>query len=125
MQRSSSPVPAHAVVPAYEADDGRIDPEISCSRCDAVCCRLTVLVMPEDDVPRHLVDRTAEGLEVMARDDEGWCVAIDHQHMRCGIYARRPGICRKFAMGGAYCRDEREAYRDQLARGIPLTVIPF
>ena len=31
--------------------------------------------------------------------------------MCCSIYDQRPGICRKFAMGSAYCRDERETYR--------------
>jgi Fe-S-cluster containining protein len=122
MSRSTvSPV---ALAPAYGEDDARIDPGVSCGACDAVCCRLTVLVMPEDDVPRHLVERDIHGLDVMARDEEGWCMAIDHQHMRCGIYEQRPGICRKFAMGGAYCRDERRSYREQLARGIPLTVMP-
>ena len=122
MSRSTvSPV---ALAPAYGEDDARIDPGVSCGACDAVCCRLTVLVMPEDDVPRHLVERDIHGLDVMARDEEGWCVAIDHQLMRCGIYEQRPGICRKFAMGGAYCRDERRSYREQLARGIPLTVMP-
>jgi len=118
-----SAIPLSVVVPAHDPDDERIDPDVSCSACDAVCCRLTVLVMPEDDVPRHLVERNANGLEVMARDEEGWCVAVDHHHMRCGIYAQRPGICRKFAMGGAYCRDERAAYQEQLARGIPLTIV--
>jgi Fe-S-cluster containining protein len=120
----SSTTSPPAVVPAYEADDARIDPAVSCSACDAVCCRLTVLVMPEDDVPRHLVERNIDGLEVMARDEEGWCAAIDHHHMRCGIYEQRPGICRRFAMGGAYCRDERKSYRELVARGIPLTVLP-
>jgi Fe-S-cluster containining protein len=115
---------SHATVPAYEPDDARIDPDVSCSACDAVCCRLTVLVMPEDNVPRHLVERDVHGMEVMAHDEEGWCVAIDHRHMRCGIYDQRPGICRRFAMGGAYCRDERASYREQIARGIPLTVLP-
>jgi Fe-S-cluster containining protein len=110
-------------LPAYSDDDTRVDPSVSCSACDAVCCRLTVVVMPEDRVPRHLVERTSKGLEVMARDEEGWCVAIDHQHMRCSIYEQRPGICRKFAMGSAYCRDERENYREQVARGIPLTLV--
>jgi len=118
-----SPLDSSAVAPAYAADDGRIDPAVSCSACDAVCCRLTVLVMPEDDVPRHLVERDIHGLDVMARDEEGWCVAVDHQHMRCGIYEHRPGICRKFAMGGAYCRDERASYQEQVSRGIPLTVV--
>ena len=37
-------------------------------------------------------------------------------------YDDRPGICRKFAMGSAYCRDERAVYREQVARGIPLVL---
>lgn len=87
-----------------------------------MCCRLTVVVMPEDRVPRHLVERTAAGLDVMARDEEGWCVAVDHRHMHCSIYEERPGVCRRFAMGSAYCRDERDVYREQVSRGIALTL---
>lgn len=104
-------------------DDQRIDPTVSCSRCDAVCCRLTVVVMPEDNVPDHLVDRTSQGLNVMARGEDGWCVAVDPLHMRCTIYDQRPGICRKFAMGSAYCRDEREKYRNDRPGNIPLSLV--
>lgn len=111
-----------APIDATNATDA-IDPGVSCQACDAVCCRLTVLVMPDDRVPRHLVDRTPEGLEVMAHDEEGWCVAVDHRHMHCSIYDLRPAICREFAMGSAHCREERAAYRDLVARGIPLTVV--
>ncbi|UWX04676.1 YkgJ family cysteine cluster protein [Pseudoxanthomonas sp. NC8] len=102
---------------------GAPPPEPLCSRCDAVCCRLTVVLMPEDRVPRHLmVVRNAQGVEVMARNDEGWCAAVDPLHMRCSIYADRPTICRRFAMGAAYCLDIRDTYRTQLQRGIPLTL---
>ena len=105
-----------------DTDDSavNIDPGVSCQSCDAVCCRLTVVVMPEDNVPRHLVERTTRGLEVMARDEEGWCVAVDHRHMHCSIYDQRPAICRKFAMGGPACREVRADYADRNARGIPL-----
>lgn len=103
-------------------DDQRVDPTVSCSRCDAVCCRLTVVVMPEDNVPEHLVDRTSQGLSVMAHGEDGWCVAVDPLHMRCTIYDQRPGICRKFAMGSAYCRDEREKYSRGDAKVIPLSL---
>jgi Fe-S-cluster containining protein len=48
----------------------------------------------------------------MAHGADGWCIALDRARMCCGIYAARPAICRKFAMGGAYCRDERERYAD-------------
>jgi Fe-S-cluster containining protein len=94
-------------------DDDRIDPSVSCSRCEAVCCRLTVLVMPEDAVPRHLVERDAHGLEVMARGEDGWCVALDPLRMCCSIYDQRPGICRRFEMGGGYCRATRKDYQER------------
>lgn len=91
-----------------------------CARCDAVCCRLTVVLQPEDRIPAHYTTQTAAGLHVMARDDEGWCVAIDAAHMRCSIYDSRPDVCRRFAMSGPYCRELRADYRDRNARGIPL-----
>ena len=36
--------------------DELIDPKVQCSDCDAVCCRLTVIVFPEDQVPRWMVE---------------------------------------------------------------------
>ncbi|GAA3920212.1 YkgJ family cysteine cluster protein [Luteimonas lutimaris] len=107
-----------------DADFDGVDPSVSCDACDAVCCRLTVVLMPEDRVPRHLTTRTEHGLEVMARDEEGWCVAVDQHRMCCSIYEQRPAICRKFAMGSAYCRDERATYRAQMANAIPLQLVP-
>jgi Fe-S-cluster containining protein len=91
-----------------------------CARCDAVCCRLTVVLQPEDRIPARFSDRTSAGLSVMARDEEGWCVAIDAAHMRCSIYDSRPQVCRRFKMDGPYCHEVREDYRDRNARGIPL-----
>jgi Fe-S-cluster containining protein len=98
------------------------EPPIHCDNCDAVCCRLTVVLLPGDDVPEHLTTITEAGLHVMARDDEGWCVGIDHSRMCCSIYANRPAICRKFRMGGPYCREVRADYADRRARGIALTL---
>ena len=94
----------------------------SCDRCDAVCCRLTVVLMAEDDVPPRFTAFNAHGVEVMARDEDGWCVAIDQGRMCCSIYQQRPAICRKFEMGGRYCREVRADYADRNARGIPLTM---
>lgn len=93
-----------------------------CERCDAVCCRLTVMVDPSDRIPNHLTSVTPQGWHVMARDEEGWCVAIDAARMCCSIYETRPAICRRFVMSGPYCRDVRATYDDQRRRGIPLTL---
>ena len=65
-----------------------------CARCDAVCCRLTVVLQPEDRIPAHYTTHTAAGLHVMARDE----------------------------MSGPYCRELRADYRDRNARGIPLVL---
>lgn len=93
-----------------------------CDHCDAVCCRLTVVLMADDDVPLRFTTRNAHGVEVMARDEDGWCVAIDQRRMCCSIYGQRPAICRKFEMGGPYCREVRADYADRNARGIPLAL---
>ena len=110
---------------SYESrpDDHVVDRTVSCSRCDAVCCRLTVVLLPGDDVPAQFVGHDERGLRVMARGADGWCSALDHERMCCGIYEQRPSICRKFAMGSAYCRDERAKYMFEPAKGIPLRVI--
>lgn len=93
-----------------------------CARCDAVCCRLTVVVQPVDRIPAHLTAHTAAGLTVMARDAEGWCVAIDAARMCCSIYDTRPDVCRRFTMSGPYCLAVRTDYRDSMSRGIPLAL---
>ena len=77
-----------------------------CGRCDAVCCRLTVVLQPEDRVPLHMTT-TQDGLHVMARDEEGWCVALDSARMCCSCYETRPEVCRRFAMAGPYCLEVR------------------
>lgn len=91
-------------------DDARVDPGVACSRCEAVCCRLTVVLMPEDDVPRQYIAREPGGLAVMAHGEDGWCAALDRSQMRCGIYERRPDVCRRFTMGAGYCRSVREDF---------------
>lgn len=93
-----------------------------CDRCDSVCCRLTVVLQPEDRIPAHLTTHTDAGLHVMARDAEGWCVAVDAARHCCSIYATRPQVCRRFAMAGPYCREIRADYAERNARGIPLTL---
>jgi hypothetical protein len=43
-----------------------VDPSVQCTACEAVCCRLTVVLMPEDHVPDWLVAHDHGGLETMA-----------------------------------------------------------
>lgn len=81
-----------------------------CACCDAVCCRLTVVLEPEDNIPEHLTTHLPDGLHAMAHREDGWCAALDRTHMNCGIYENRPAACRRFAMGGPYCNALRGEY---------------
>lgn len=93
---------------------------ISCASCDALCCQLTVVLGGGDAVPAHLTTRLPGGLYVMAKDEDGWCVALDGQQMKCRIYDSRPAVCRSFVMGGPYCRSERDEHARQNHRTIAL-----
>ena len=64
-----------------------------------------------DDPPEQYVDEDEDGVQIMGKGDDGWCAALDREHMRCGIYERRPLVCREFAMAGADCHAERAAWR--------------
>lgn len=86
-----------------------------CSRCLAACCRLTVILQPDDHVPDDLTTHSPEGLHVMKRGEDGWCVALNREHMNCGIYETRPSVCRRFAMNGAYCRAIHAEWRMPVA----------
>lgn len=94
-----------------------------CQRCDAVCCRLTVVLTAQDTVSADLTAVTGQGLTVMARTDDGWCVAMDTTRMACSIYADRPSACRRFVMGGPYCRCVRGDYAHRRSNQIPLRVL--
>ena len=82
-------------------------PSVSCSTCRANCCKLEVLLMGEDDVPDFLIHIDRWGGHVMARLDDGWCAALDRETLLCGIYERRPTLCRDYELGGSDCLQER------------------
>lgn len=67
--------------------------------------------MGEDDPPARFVETDRWGGQVMARLSDGLCAALDRDTNRCTIYARRPGVCRDFDMGGDDCITERSAAR--------------
>ena len=87
-----------------------------CSNCQACCCLLPVLLMPEDSPPKALIVVDEHGLSVLAKDDDGWCVALDRETFRCTIYEQRPQVCRDFREGGSDCRAERAQWRAQVQR---------
>lgn len=91
----------------HMAPDAGENVSFTCADCEACCCRLEVMLAGDDDVPAHYAATDRWGGEVMARLDDGWCAALDRKSLRCRIYARRPAVCREFAVGADDCLAER------------------
>jgi Fe-S-cluster containining protein len=83
--------------------------KISCSNCQACCCRLEVMIISDTGVPQRHIAVDEWGSETMLRLSDGWCSAMDRETFMCSIYENRPWICREFEMGSPECRDERLA----------------
>jgi Fe-S-cluster containining protein len=92
-----------------------------CERCAGSCCQLTVVIDANDAIPPELVQLVDDGPPRMRRADDGACVALDRSTFRCTIYDARPATCRRFVMGGGYCRSIRNEDRVRIEREISLT----
>jgi uncharacterized protein len=85
------------------------DTRVSCVSCEACCCRLEVMLVTDTGVPESFIETDEWGGRNMARLEDGWCSALDRNTMNCTIYAKRPWICREFAVGEYECISERAA----------------
>ena len=83
------------------------EPEITCSTCQACCCRLEVMIISDTGVPSEHIATDKWGGETMLRLDDGLCSALDRETFMCSIYEKRPWICREFEMGSYECINER------------------
>ena len=83
------------------------DNEVTCSNCQACCCRLEVMIITDTGVPDEHITLDERGNESMLRLKDGWCSALDRETFMCSIYENRPWICREFEMGSSECRNER------------------
>lgn len=82
--------------------------EVSCSNCQACCCRLEVILFTETGVPDRHIAYDQWGGETMLRLEDGWCSALDRETLMCSIYEKRPWACRAFEMGSYDCKTERK-----------------
>ena len=81
--------------------------QVTCSDCQASCCRLEVMIITDTGVPEEHIALDKWGGETMLRLEDGWCSALDRDTFLCTIYENRPWICREFEMGSYECLNER------------------
>lgn len=91
-------------------DQNYPDPTVTCSSCQACCCRLEVMIITDTGVPQHHIQVDEHGGETMRQLDDGLCSALDRDTMMCTIYNSRPWVCRVFEMGSYECIVERKEH---------------
>lgn len=109
-----------------EADPHAAQPradDLDCQSCGACCVEAgAVILAEEDDVPATLVQRVAN-LRCMATEGTSFrCVALlgtVGRSVGCGIYGRRPDVCRTFDAGSDECLAARDAMDQKRAQAGP------
>lgn len=83
-----------------------------CANCPAACCtwEAEITAGHDDSIPYHLIGLSEYGYRVMARGEDGYCLALDKTTMRCSIYDHRPFDCREFNVDGRGCRSARRLH---------------
>ena len=72
-----------------------IDCENRVALCKAACCRLNVVLSPQD-VQEGVVSWDSERPFLNAQDSKGYCVHLEGPACRCSVYAYRPAACRVY-----------------------------
>ncbi|MCW8860422.1 MAG: YkgJ family cysteine cluster protein [Deltaproteobacteria bacterium] len=87
------------------------DLEVTCTNCEASCCRLEAMLFNDTEIPDKFIVINTRGESSMKRLEDGWCAALNRKTMTCTIYEKRPWICREFEMGEDECISARAANR--------------
>jgi hypothetical protein len=82
-------IPDKYSLPAAEP----IDCENRVALCKAACCRLSVLLSPQD-LAEGIVSWDPRRRYFNSQDADGYCVHLERPPCRCSIYANRPAPCR-------------------------------
>lgn len=93
--------------------------------CQSFCCRMLVRLKP------HEREETRDGTppkSFIDKDEEGYCIHFDRNTSLCGIWDRRPEICREYECNSDFLLQValREEFRNivELARKAATTYIP-
>jgi hypothetical protein len=85
-------------------------PDIDCASiipvCKARCCTLTVYCSAQDLDERVVQWDYSRPYRIRKREDD-YCVHSEPETKRCGIYDKRPAICRTYD-----CRDDKRIWVD-------------
>jgi len=86
-------------------------PDIDCAAimpiCKARCCKLTVCLSRQDLDEKEILWDYGKPYQIRKREDDGYCWHNDPKTQGCGVYQRRPAICRSYD-----CRTDIRIWKD-------------
>jgi hypothetical protein len=83
-----------------------IDCENRVALCKAACCRLSVLLSPQD-LAEGIVSWDSRRRYFNSQEPDGYCAHLERPACRCAIYANRPAACRIYD-----CRNDGRIWVD-------------
>lgn len=83
-----------------------IDCENRVALCKAACCRLSVLLAPQD-LAEGIVRWDSRRRYFNAQEPDGYCVHLERPGCRCAVYEARPAACRIYN-----CRNDDRIWVD-------------
>jgi hypothetical protein len=83
-----------------------IDCESRVALCKAACCRLNVILSPQD-LAEGIASWDPQRPYFNAQDAAGYCTHLEQPACRCSIYANRPAPCRIYD-----CRHDSRVWTD-------------
>ncbi|MDQ4098381.1 MAG: YkgJ family cysteine cluster protein [Actinomycetota bacterium] len=89
-----------------EAPEVIVDCDARMHVCHAVCCKLKFPLNTEE-VETGVVKWDIGHPYIIRQESSGWCTHNDTATGRCGIYADRPGICRRYS-----CANDTRIWKD-------------
>jgi Fe-S-cluster containining protein len=86
-----------------DPEDPQPPAEVNCAErmhiCHAVCCRLNFALSPEE-VDAGAVKWDLGSPYFIRHEKNGYCTHNDETTGGCGVYADRPGVCRRYSCAG-------------------------
>lgn len=99
-----------AIAIAVEPEEAPAPVEVNCAErmhvCHAVCCKLN-FALTAGEVDAGKVKWDLGYPYYVRRNADGWCTHHDRDSGACGVYADRPGVCRRYS-----CANDGRIWKD-------------
>lgn len=96
----------------------RVDCESRLETCEAACCTIFRVFLSASEVRRGELLWDLEQPYQLLKGPDGHCVHLDVETLRCGVWDRRPHVCRSYT-----CASDTRIWDDFERRGVATSLL--